>query len=362
MNAETRAAAAAVGLVLSILAPRARAETLVLVAGGGEAVEGKPAKECRLNEPFGVAFDKAGRLIIVEMVGGKRILAIDDKGILSVIGGGAVGDSGDGGPLSKARFNGPHALCVAPNGDIYIADTFGNKVRKVDAKTGLVSTVAGNGKKGFAGDGGPADKAEIGGAFCAELDAKGERLYIADLGNRRIRMVDLATGVITTVAGNGQRGVPVDGTEAKAGPLADPRACAVDSKGNLYILERGGNALRVVDPAGKIRTVVNASGKTGSGGDGGDAKAAQMNGPKHLCIDREDNVIIADAENHLIRKYVPATGKILRVAGTGKKGSAGLNGPPDKAELNRPHGVYVDAEGTLFITDSYNNRILKIEK
>jgi glucose/arabinose dehydrogenase len=128
----------------------------------------------------------------------------------------------------------------------------------------------------------------------------------------------------------------------------------------VYILERNGHALRVVGRDGKIRTVVNAAGKKGAEGDGGDALVATMNGPKHLCVDRDDNVIIADAENNLIRKYVPATGKILRVAGTGKKGADGLNGPPQQCELNRPHGVTVHRDGTLFITDSYNNRILKI--
>ena len=168
------------------------------------------------------------------------------------------------------------------------------------------------------------------------------------------------TGNVQVVAGNGEKGVPADGAIATEAPLTDPRAAAADRKGNVYILERGGHALRVVGRDGKIRTVVNASGKKGAEGDGGDAIAATMNGPKHLCIDLEDNVIIADAENHLVRKYVPSTGKIVRVAGTGKKGAAGLDGPPEKCELARPHGVTVHRDGTLYITDSYNNRILKI--
>ncbi len=116
----------------------------------------------------------------------------------------------------------------------------------------------------------------------------------------------------------------------------------------------------MVNPDGKIRTVVNASGQRGATGDGGDALAATLNGPKHICVDHDDNVIIADAENHLIRKYLPATGKIVRVAGTGKAGTAGLDGPPEPAELNRPPGVTVHRDGTLYITDSYNNRVLKI--
>jgi DNA-binding beta-propeller fold protein YncE len=141
----------------------------------------------------------------------------------------------------------------------------------------------------------------------------------------------------------------------------DPRAVAPDLSGNIYILERGGHALRVVDKDGHIRTVVNASGKAGSHGDGGSALEAALNGPKHLCVDKDGSVLIADAENNLVRRYVPGTGRIERVAGTGKKGSAGVGGAPQACELARPHGVTVHpASGELYITDSYNDRILRI--
>jgi DNA-binding beta-propeller fold protein YncE len=138
---------------------------------------------------------------------------------------------------------------------------------------------------------------------------------------------------------------------------------APDRQGNVYILERGGNALRVVDKTGHIRTLVNASGKKGGEGDGGLALEATMNGPKHLCVDKDDSVIIADAESHLVRRYIPTTGKIERIAGTGKHGSAGVGGDPLNCQLARPHGVTVHPEsGELYITDSYNNRILKIQR
>jgi DNA-binding beta-propeller fold protein YncE len=206
-----------------------------------------------------------------------------------------------------------------------------------------------------------AAQAKGNGPYCIALDFTGTRLYIADL--KRVHVLDLRTGKASVVAGNGQKGKPQDGAVATESPLSDPRAVTVDRKGNVYILERGGNALRVVDEAGKIRTVVNASGAKGGDGDGGPALAATMNGPKHLCVDLDDDVIIADAENNLVRKYLPKDGKIIRVAGTGKKGAAGVGGDPLQCELARPHGVVVHPKtGELYITDSYNNRVLKIGK
>jgi sugar lactone lactonase YvrE len=186
-------------------------------------------------------------------------------------------------------------------------------------------------------------------------------MYLADLDNRRVRAIDMKTGTVRTVAGNGEKGVPPDGADAVKAPLVDPRAVAADGAGNVYILERSGNALRVVDAKGHISTVAG-TGKVGASGDGGDAIKATFNGPKHLCIDGEGNVIIADTENHLIRKYLPKEGKVVRVAGGGKKGTEGLGGPPEKAALSLPHGVTVGKDGTLYISDSGNNRVLRIER
>ncbi|MSU71875.1 MAG: hypothetical protein EXS43_05980 [Opitutus sp.] len=330
----------------------ARAAKIVLVAGGSADAVNVPAKEAKLKEPFGAEFDRAGNLFILEMGSGNRLLKVDAKGTLShVAGTGVAGSAGDGGPALQAQFNGPHNLAVLPDGNVLIADTWNGRIRKVDFKAGVVSTLPGYGV--------PVEKAKASGPYCIALDFTGTKLYLADL--QVVRVIDLATGKSTVVAGNGQKGRPQDGAVATEAPLSDPRAVAVDRKGNVYILERNGHALRVVDTAGKIRTVVNASGTKGGDGDGGPALAATMNGPKHLCVDREDNVIIADAENNLVRKYLPATGRIVRVAGTGQPGTAGLGGDPMQAEVFRPHGVTVHARtGELYITDSYNNRILKI--
>ena len=351
-------------LVFTILLLAARATPaakLVLVAGGGDDLTSANPKQAKFDGPFGVAFDPSGTTFIIEMTG-NRLRSMNPSGIISTIAGnGQKGDTGDGGPASNAQFNGPHNLAVLPNGDVLVADTWNNRIRQIDSKSGVITTIIGTGEKGFDGDDGPANKAKFGGLYCATLDPKGEILYLADLDNRRIRKVVLKTGTVTTVAGNGQKGVPKDGAEAASAPLVDPRAVTADRKGNVYVLERSGNALRVVDRAGKIRTVVG-TGQKGASGDGGPALQATLAGPKHLCVDLEDNVIIADSDNHLIRKYLPSEGKIVRVAGNGKRGIAGLGGPPENAELNQPHGVTVHPAGTLYISDSSNNRVLKIEE
>ena len=338
-----------------------RAGRLVLVAGGGTGGDGSPATSARLIAPFGVGFDARVTMFLVEMAGGERVRKVSADGLLTTVAGtGKKGDSGDGGPAAKAEFNGIHSLAVAGNGDLYVADTWNNRVRKIDARSGMVLAVAGTGRKGFSGDGGPAIQAEFGGVYCLALDEDAHALYLADLDNRRIRVVDLETGLVATVAGDGKKGVPEDGADARSAPLVDPRAVAVDGRGNVYILERAGHALRVVDRSGKIRTLVG-TGEKGGSGDGGDARKATLNGPKHLCVDGRGNVLIADTENHRVRVYRPADGTIHPIAGNGHRGNAGLDGPPNEAELNQPHGVTVGPAGVVYISDSSNNRVLKIE-
>ena len=293
-----------------------------------------------LNEPFAVDFDASGRMFIAEM-GGNRV-SVWDRGQLT--------------PL-PTPFTGPHHLLNGPDNFIYVADTFANMVRRVDPATGAVTGFAGTGVKGFSGDGGPALEARFGAAFAIAIHAG--TLYVADLDNRRIRSVNLSTGIVTTVAGNGDKGVPADGADAKSQPLVDPRAVAVDDRGQVYICERSGHALRVVDAGGRIRTVAG-TGQPGFGGDGGPALKAAMNGPKHISIDADGSVLIADTENHVIRRYRPASGMIERVAGTGTPGAAGLDGPPDQLQLNRPHGAF-RYKGTLYISDSENHRVIAID-
>jgi len=327
--------------------PALLAGPVVLVAGAG------------LREPFGADFDAAGRTFIVEMQ--HRVSVLDAKGVLRVLAGnGTLGFGGDGGPAAQALFNSPHHLLIGPDGVLYVADTWNYSVRRIDPKNETITRVAGTGVKGFSGDGGPARDAQFGGIF--SIAFHNGRLYVCDLDNRRIRAVDLKSGVVTTVAGNGEKGIPKDGEDARAQPLVDPRAIALDGKGNLYICERGGHALRVVDTSGRIRTVAG-TGERGFSGDGGPALAARFDGPKHIFAEKSGDVLIADTENHVIRRYSPKDGSVTRVAGTGTKGSAGLGGPADALELNRPHGAVVHpVTGAIYISDSDNHRVVKIEK
>ena len=297
-----------------------------------------------LNEPFGVEFDREGRTYIVEM-GGHRVTVLDAKGARRVL---------------ADDFKGPHHLLLGPDGALYVTDTWNYRVRRFDLRTGASTVVAGTGEKGFSGDGGPATAAQFGGIFSIAFDKR--TLYICDLDNRRVRAVDLKTGVVRTVAGNGEKGVPRDGEDARAQPLFDPRAIAVDVKGNLYICERGGHALRVVDPAGRIRTVAG-TGVAGMSGDGGPALSAQLNGPKHIFVEPSGSVLITDTENHVIRRYSPRDGTIQRVAGTGVLGAGGLGGPALECALNRPHGAVIHPKtGALYIADSENHRVLRVSR
>lgn len=332
----------------------AHADQIVLVAGGNQDAVEIAATEARLREPFGTAFDSGGHLWIIEMASGNRLLQVDGGGVINHMAGQLKsGDSGDGGQASRAQFNGPHNLAILPNDQVLIGDTWNGRIRVVDVKARIVATLEGWQV--------PLEKAKGSGPYCITLNFEGTKLYIADL--RQVHELDLATHQSKVIAGNGKKGKPEDGAVAVDAPLVDPRAVAPDRLGNVYILERGGNALRVVDKNGRIRTVVNASGKQGGAGDGGLAIDATMNGPKHLCVDKDDSVIIADAESHLVRRYVPSTGKIERIAGTGKQGSAGVGGDPQQCQLARPHGVTIHPEsGDLYITDSYNHRVLKIVK
>ena len=302
-----------------------------------------------LTSPFGVAFDDIGNAYIAEYEGG-RILLLEKSGKLHILSGAAKkGYAGDGLPAAEGLFNRMHNLAWASNNLLYISDTHNNLVRKINRKNNRLSTFAGvPEKKGFSGDGGPADKAKLDTPISISLSPDEKSLLIADIRNRRIRAVNLDSGIIRTIAGNGKKGKPVDGKDSLKQPLMDPRASVMDNDGNIYVIERSGHALRVVRPNGKIFTLAG-TGKKGQLD--GNALQATFNGPKHLCLDRKGRIIIADDNNNLIRLYDPQTETVSTILGGKAK---------PKTILNRPHGVTIAPDGSLWVCDSWNNRVVSL--
>ena len=299
------------------------------------------------TNPFGLAFDGKGNSYVAEYKGGRILLLGQDGKARIFSGNGEDGFAGDGLEATEGIYNGIHNLARTSNGDLYVSDTRNNLIRMINGKTNLIHTVAGiPGKKGFSGDGGLASRAKLADPISISLSPDQKTLLVADIHNKRIRAIDLTSGLIRTLAGNGNRGTPEDGENALEQPLADPRACAMDQKGNLYVLERGGNALRVIRPNGEIFTVAG-TGKKGSRD--GYALKATFSGPKHLCMDPAGKVIIADDNNHLIRLYDPKTKQVSTILG----GKA-----QPRTTLNRPHGVSIGPDGALWVCDSWNNRVL----
>ncbi len=302
-----------------------------------------------LTSPFGVDFDSQGNMVIVELEGG-RVHRLDAKGVLHTIAGdGSRTYSGDGGPASAATFNAMHNVAIAKSDDIYIADSWNNCIRKIDARTGIVSTFAGTGESGFSGDGGPATEATFTYVMCITFSPDESFLDIADINNHRIRRINMATNIVTTIAGNGEKGVPEDGARAMDSPLVDPRAVTSDEQGHVYILERGGHVLRLVSPDGRIRTIA------GTGQPGyreGPAMQAMFGSPKHLCRGPNGVLFIADDQNHAIRQYDPQAETVSTILGQG-------HGDP-MIRLKNPHGVTF-ANDRLYVVDMGHDRILTVE-
>ncbi|MEU1289864.1 RICIN domain-containing protein [Kitasatospora sp. NPDC005856] len=275
--------------------------------------------------------------------------------ISTVAGTGEAGPKGDNGPAVSAELNRPFGIAVDGTGTLYFADRDNHRVRKITTD-GRISTVAGTGAAGFGGDNGPADKARLNHPRGVAVDGRGI-LHIADAGNNRIRKV-AADGTISTVAGTGAAGFGGDGGPAEKAQLDSPFWVVVDGAGVLHIADYNNDRVRKVSADGMISTVAG-TGAAGFGGDGGPADKAQLNRPHGLALDAAGTLYIADSLNHRVRK-VAADGTISTLAGTGAAGFGGDGGPADKAQLNVPTGVVVDGAGVLHIAEYSNNRIRKV--
>lgn len=340
-------------------AQTASAQTTITIAGTGVAGfsgDGGAGTKAQVNNPYGLVIGPDGALYFCE-IGNHRVRRLDLKTnlISTVAGSGQKGYAGDGGPAVAATMNEPYEVRFDRSGNMFFAEMQNHVVRRVDAATHTITTVAGTGVAGFSGDGGPAVKAQLRQPHSIAFDPQG-RLLICDIGNHRIRRVDLQSGTIETWAGTGERKPTPDGASIAGTPLNGPRAITVDPEGNLYLVLREGNSVYRMDPkAGKIFHVAG-TGETGYDGDGGPAKLARLSGPKGVAWAPGGTLFLADTESHTIRKIDLKSGIITTVVGTGQRGD-GPDGDARHCRLSRPHGIFVSSTGTVYISDSESHRV-----
>jgi DNA-binding beta-propeller fold protein YncE len=326
----------------------------------GFAGDGGPATAALLNGPFDVAFDAAGNLYFSDTFN-QRVRRVDAAtGVITTIAGnGEQGYGGDGGPATAAALNEPYGILIDRAGNLFMADRLNRRVRRVDAATGVITTFAGTGEAAYSGDGGPAAMAGLAEPNGLAFDPAQTKLYIADVADHRVRVVDMATGIISTFAGTGAAEHGGDGETAANARVFGARAVKVAPDGTVYILERQGSSLRAVDPhTGIITTIAGTTGR-GYSGDGGPAVAAVFDAPKEMALDPNGDLLIVDTENHAIRRFDPRSGVVTALAG-GHKGPDGDGGPATSAGLDRPHGAIVGPDGAIYIGDTNNHRIRKV--
>lgn len=327
------------------------------IAGNGQNAysgDGGPALKAAIAQTFGVAVGPDKALYICE-VGSHVIRRVDSETqqITTVAGTGVSGYSGNGGPAKDAKLNEPYEIRFDRAGNLFVVEMKNHIVRRIDAKTGVITLVAGTGQPGFGGDGGPATEAVLNRPHSIALD-NNDNLYICDIGNHRIRKVSLTTGVIETFAGTGQKKRTPDGSPVSGTPLNGPRALDFDGKDELVLALREGNAIYRIDLITNTLHHIAGTGKKGYSGDGGPAKQALLSGPKGVALSREGDIYFADTESHTVRVVRSKTRIIETAIGDGKKGN-GPNGNPTKCRMDRPHGVFVDADGKVFVGDTNNH-------
>jgi sugar lactone lactonase YvrE len=356
MKHKIRLTPVAVGLVVVWCSlPVVAAPTVHTLVGTG--VPGFSSSQ--VNNPYGLVLGPDGALYFCDL-DNQRIRRFDLKtrDLTTVAGNGERGYRGDGGLALNAALNMPHEVRFDRQGDLYVAERDNHVIRKIDMHTGIITTVAGTGTPGFRGDGGPANRAQLRQPHSIAFDAEG-MLLICDIGNHRIRRVNLTSGMISTYAGTGDPQPTPDGAPVEGTPLQGPRTIAVASNGDLYVALREGNAIYRIDHRTQTLHHVAGTGELGYAGDGGPARAAKLSGPKGLAIGDDGALYVADTENHVIRRIDLGRGSIETVLGTGSRGNSD-EADPRAVQLSRPHGVF-GARGVLYVADSESHRIRVVQ-
>jgi DNA-binding beta-propeller fold protein YncE len=339
--------------------------TVETVAGNGRSGDlpagGGPALEVPLDQPFGVELGPDGALYITS-VGQHRVLRLDpaSERLTCVAGNGTKGYSGDGGPATDAQLNEPYEVRFDADGNLYFVEMQNHLVRRVDARTRTISTVAGTGVAGYGGDGGPAVNAQFRQPHSIALDDL-PALYVADIGNHRIRRVDLRAGTITSIAGNGQRALPRDGEKAEGRPMLGPRALCITGR-TMWIALREGNSVWQMDLDTLVARHVAGTGSKGYSGDRASAKQATFNGPKGIAATADGLVYVVDTENQVIRLIDTSADRIDTLAGGGPdaRGFAGEGADGLMAKFDRPHGIGLGPAGFIYIGDTNNHRVRRL--
>lgn len=331
---------------------------VVTIAGNGTSNGNESQGEAlgvSIAGPFGVEIGPDGALYVCEITG-HEICRVDltDGSIRRIVGNGTAGNSGDGGPATEAQISEPYEVRFDPDGNLYFVDMAAHVVRRVNADTGLIETIAGTGEPGFSGDGGTATQAALSSPHSIALDDSGH-LYICDIGNHRVRVVDLETGLISTFSGTGEQLPTPDGAPVAGTPLNGPRALDFDGDHSLYLALREGNAVYQIDLETQLLHHIGGTGGQGYSGDGGPAIEAQLAGPKGIAVDAAGNVYLADTESHTVRVIRP-DGTIETLIGDGTEGD-GPDRHPAECRLARPHGVCVDGAGRVYVGDSNNHKV-----
>lgn len=338
--------------LLAVLPPR-RATVATIIGNGVAGYSGG-----QVSNPYGVAIGPDRALYFCDLDNQRvRRLDLSTGRTTDVAGNGARAHAGDGGAATSGSLNMPHEIAFDARGHLYIAERDNHVVRRVDATTGIISTLAGTGAAGFSGDGGPANRAQLRQPHSIAI-GPGGRLLICDVGNHRIRAVDLASGAIATIGGTGERLPTPDGAPLEGTPLNGPRTIVVDADGTIYLALREGNALFRIAPGTRTLHHLAGTGEQGYSGDGGPARAAKLAGPKGLALAGR-NLYLADTESHTIRCVNLETGLIATVLGTGSRGD-GPDGDPLRCRLARPHGLCTAPDGSVYVGDSEAHRIRRL--